>query len=85
MENLLGTGSRDVFADIGSGNDHLGLADVVVLEEDNLEQVTNILVVVDNGADSVDQVNNLLGHPVARSSLSTKDGDSGLELLPLLR
>ena len=74
-----------MLADVGSGDDHLGLADVVVLEEDDLEEITNILVVVDNGADSVDQVNDLLSHPVARGSLATEDGDSGLELLPLLR
>lgn len=74
-----------MLADIRSGNDHLGLADVVILEEDDLEQIANVLVIVDDGSDSVDQVNNLLGHPVARSSLATKDGNSGLELLPLLR
>lgn len=74
-----------MLAEIRRGNDHLGLADVVILEEDDLEQITNLLVVVDNGSNSVDQVYNLLGHPVARSSLATKDGDFGLELLPLLR
>lgn len=64
--------------------DNFGLADVVVLEEDDLEQVTNICVIVHNRSNRVDQVNNLLGHPVTRSSLSTKDGDTGLLLLSLL-
>ena len=35
--HLLSTGSRNVLADIRSRNDEFGLADIVVLEEDNLE------------------------------------------------
>lgn len=73
-----------MLAQVGGGDNHLGLADVVVLEEDDLEQVTNLLVLVDDSANVVDQVNDLLGHPVAGSSLSTKDGDARRHLLAVL-
>lgn len=74
-----------MLAEVGSGDDDLGLANIVVLDEDNFEQVTDLLVLVDDGSDVVDEVNNLLSHPVARCSLSTKDGNAGLLLLPLFR
>ncbi|GJC79271.1 hypothetical protein ColLi_02109 [Colletotrichum liriopes] len=82
--HLLGAGGGDVLAQVGSRNDHLGLADVVVLQEDDLEQIANVLVLVDDGTDIVDQMNDLLGHPVARRSLSAKDGDARRRLLAVL-
>lgn len=82
--NLLCSCSGNVLANVRRGDNHLGLADVVVFQEDNLEQVANVAVLVDNFAHSIDQVNDLLGHPVAGSSLATKDGDTWQLLLPLL-
>lgn len=80
----LSTGSRDVLRDVGGRNNDLCLRDIVVRDEDNLESIANIRVVVDNITNLVDQVNDGLGHPVTRSSLSTEDGDAGSELLTLL-
>ena len=73
-----------MFANVGRRNDDLCLADIVVLDEDTLEQIANIWIVVDDFPDAVDQVDDSLGHPVARSSLATEDGDARSELLLLL-
>lgn len=80
---LLSSGGRYVLAEVRGGDDDLGLANIVILDEDNLEEVTDLLVLVDDGSDVVDEVDNLLSHPVARCSLSTKDGNAGLLLLSL--
>lgn len=72
-----------MLADIAGGNDSLGLADVVVLDENDLEQIADVLVVVDDGADAVNQVNNGFSHPVARGGLPAEDGDSRGQLLAL--
>lgn len=72
-----------MFADVRSRADDFCLADIVVLEENNLEQVTNVGIVVHHGSHRVDEVDNLLGHPVSRGSLATKDGHAG-HLLPAL-
>lgn len=80
----LSTGSRDVLADIRGRADDLGFADVVVLDEDDLEQVTNIRVVVDHTANFTDEMDHSLGHPVARRSLATEDVDARGNLLALL-
>lgn len=50
----LGTSSRDMLADIRSGAQNLCLADIVVLDEDNLEQIADILVIIHNCTDLVD-------------------------------
>ena len=73
-----------MFRDIAGGSDNLGLANVVVCEEDDLEQVADIRVVVHDVSNLVDEMNDGLGHPVSWRSLSTEDGDSRSELLPLL-
>jgi hypothetical protein len=80
----LGTGSRDVLTDIRGRCDDLTLGNVVVLDEDDLQGITNLRVIVDNSANLVDKVNNALGHPVTRSSLATEDRNSRLHLLSLL-
>lgn len=59
--------------DIGSRDDDLSLGDVIVLNKDNLQQITNVLIVVDDSADTVDKVDDGLGHPVTRRSLASKD------------
>ena len=38
-----------MLAQVRGRDNHLGLADIVVLEEDDLEQVANLVVVVDDG------------------------------------
>jgi hypothetical protein len=72
-----------MLANIRSRHNDLGLADVVIRDEHNLQQITNILVVVDHIPNFVDEVNNRLGHPVAWCSLSSKDGNLGHHLLAL--
>jgi hypothetical protein len=73
-----------VLAQVRGRDNHLGLADIVVLEEDDLEQVANLVVVVDDGGDGVDEVDDLLGHPVARRRLAAKNGHARLLLFALL-
>ena len=82
--NLLSASSRDVLADVRSRDNDLSLANIVVLEKDDLEQVTNLLVIVDDGSNLVDQVNDLLSHPVPRRSLATEDGHPRELLLSFL-
>ena len=62
-----------MLADIRSRNDDFGFADVVVFHKNNLEKITDILVVVDDFANLVDQVDDGLSHPVSRSSFAAKD------------
>lgn len=80
----LGSGGGDVLADVAGWDDDLGLADVVVLDEDDFQEISNILVIVDNSTNAVDQVDDSLSHPVTRSSLATEDRDSRDLLLALL-
>lgn len=49
----------DMFTDVRSRTDDFGLADVVVLEEDHFEEITDIWVVVHDLPDLVDEVNDL--------------------------
>jgi hypothetical protein len=80
-----GTSSGDVLADVAGGADDLSLADIVVFQENDLQQVTNVLVAVDHFPDLVDEVNDRLRHPVSRSSLAAEYRHTGRELLPLFR
>lgn len=66
--------------DVTRWADDLGLADIVVLQEDDLEKIANVWVVVHNLSNLVDQVNDRLCHPVSGGSLSTKDGNARREL-----
>lgn len=52
--------SRYVLTNVTGWSDDLGLADIVILKEDDFEGVANVLVSVDNLADLVNQVNDLL-------------------------
>ena len=68
----------------GRGDD-LGLADVVVLNVNDLQQITNIFVVVDDFANAADKMNDSLGHPVAWSGFASEDRYSWCKFLALLR
>lgn len=50
-----------MFGYIASWSDDLSFADVVVFQKDDFEQVSDILVCIDNLADLVDEVNDGLG------------------------
>lgn len=80
-----GTSSGDVLADVAGRDDDLGFADIVVFQEDDLEQVSNIFVRVDDPADLVDQMDDGLCHPVSGRRLSTEDVDTRLDLLAIFR
>jgi len=49
-----------VLADVGCGSDDFTFGNIVVFDIDNLEQVTDIRIVVDNFADLVDEVDDSL-------------------------
>lgn len=74
-----------MFTEIRGRGDDLSLADVVVGQEDNLQEIANVLVVIHHRAHGVDQMNNLLRHPVAGRSLSSEDRDTRDNLLAFLR
>lgn len=68
----------------GRDND-LGLGHVVILNEDNLQEVTNIFIIVDNRTDVVDEVDDGLSHPISWRCLATKDGHPRRKFLALFR
>lgn len=74
-----------MLADIRGRAQNLRLADIVVLNENDLEEIADILVVIDNGTDLVDEVDDRLRHPVSWSGFATEDGDSGGHFLALFR
>ena len=67
----LSSGCRDLLREVGGRHDLLGQRDSVVLQEDELELVTDVGVVVDHLSHTVEQLDDLLGHVVARSSFAT--------------
>lgn len=70
-----------MLADVRSRANDLSLADIVVLEIDDLKQITDIFVAVYNLADLVDEMNDCFGHPISRSRFATEDGDTRSQLL----
>ena len=80
----LGSSSGDMLADVRGWADDLGLADVVVLQVDDLEQVTYVFVIIDDLADAVYKVDDGLGHPVAWRRLAAEDGHARRQLLALV-
>mmetsp|Transcript_40127 Transcript_40127/g.103876 ORF Transcript_40127/g.103876 Transcript_40127/m.103876 type:complete len:708 (-) Transcript_40127:720-2843(-) len=79
----LGAGRGDVLAQLRGRDDDLRQRDVVVRDEDKLEQVADVGVVVDLVADRADQLDDALGHLVARGRLAADDAHAGLDLLAL--
>ena len=73
-----------MLAEIRGGTDDLRLADIVILNEDDRQEITDFRVLVHHGRNLVDEVDDGLRHPVARSSLATNDGDARHHLLLLL-
>lgn len=63
-----------------SRDDDLGSTDVVVGQEDNLQEVTNVVVVVNLVRDGSDELDESLGVVVAGSGLTTDHDDTRLEL-----
>lgn len=74
-----------MLTDVTGRDDDLSLRDIVILQKDNLQEVANILIIVDDSANTVNEVDDSLGHPVSRCCLSTEDGHSRSKLLAFLR
>jgi hypothetical protein len=62
-----------VLTDVAGRADDFCLADIVVLDKNDLEQIANILVVVHDIANLVNEMDDGLCHPVSRRSLATED------------
>ena len=76
-------GGGDVLADVRSGGYDFRLADVVVFDVNDLQEVTDVLVIVDDFANAADQVDDRLSHPVAWSRLAAEDRHARCEFLTL--
>ena len=77
-------GCGNMFTDVACRNDDLGLADIVILQEDDLEKIANLLISIDDLADLVDEMDDGLRHPVPWRRLATKDTYARLGFLTLL-
>ena len=75
--------SRDVLADVRGRGDDFGFADIVVFNVDDLQKVTDVLVIVDDFANAANKVNDGLSHPVAWSGLPSEDRHTRSEFLTL--
>lgn len=73
-----------MLTNIAGRHDNLSLRDVIVFQENDLEKITDILILVDYSTHAVDQMNDSLSHPITRCSLSTKDRNTRCKLLALL-
>ena len=71
---------RDLLADLGRGNEGLGHADVVVLEEDEIDLLADARILLDVLADHAEQLDDALGHVVARGGLGAEDEGLGLQV-----
>ena len=64
---------RNLLGEVGSGIERLGVLDVVVREEDNLEAVGYGGIIVDDVGDGVYQLYDELCHEITRRGLSAED------------
>lgn len=76
-------GSRDMLANIRRWGDDLGFADIVIFDINDLQEITNVLIVVDDLADAADEMDDCLGHPVTWSGFAAEDRNPRCELLAL--
>ena len=74
-----------MLADVGGWDDDFCFADVVVFNVDDLEEVANVFIMVDDFANTADQMDDGLCHPVAWGSFATENRHAWLELLTLFR
>ena len=66
---------RNLFGQVGGGNDHFGEADIVVGQEHDLQPPGDDGIVVDDFGDVVDQLDDQLGVAIARRRLAGEDFD----------
>lgn len=56
----LSTRGGDMLTDVGGWYNDLTLADIVVFDENDFQEITNVGIVIDNIADFADQMNDCL-------------------------
>ena len=66
-------GQRDLLREVGGGVDALPERDVEVRQEHDLQTAGDVGIVVDDGRDVVDELDDELRHPVARRGLGPED------------
>lgn len=66
------TSSRDLFAKVSCRNNFLCQGDTVIFQVDNLQFIADDGIAVDHLTDWANQLNDLLGHMIARSSLNKR-------------
>ena len=74
-----------MLADVRGRGDNFGLANIVVFNVDDLQKVTDVLVIVNNFANAADKVDDSLSHPVAGSGLASEDRHTRCKFLTLFR
>ena len=72
-----------VLADVRGRGDDLGLAHIVVFNIDDLQEITDVFIIIDDLANAADKVNDSLSHPVAWSGLASKDRHARCKFLTL--
>ena len=73
-----------MLADIGGRDDNLGIGDIVVWVEDDLQLVADIRVVVHDVRDRGNQLNDHLSGVIARSRFPSDQNHPGDNLLALI-
>ena len=79
-----GARGRNLFGEVRGRDDLLGEGHAVVLEEHHLELALANRVGVDDGGDGVREADDLLGHPVTRSGLTTDHDGARHDFLAVL-
>ena len=74
-------GGRDLLGDVAGRDQPLGQGDGVVRQEDDPELAADVGVVVDHGADVVDQPDDELGEAVRRGGLAGEHGYPSISYL----
>lgn len=69
--------------DVASGNQQLGNRHRVIRKEVNFQVFLGIRIRVDNPSDIDDELDHQFGNIVSRSGLSSKEHDTGVNLLAL--
>ena len=80
-----GTGGRNLFGEVCCRDNLFGEGHAIVLEEHHLELALACRVSVDDGGDSVSKADDLLGHPVTRSGLTTDHDGARHDFLAVLQ
>ena len=67
------SGGGDLLADVGGGHDDFGERNAVVGDEDDFQAIFDASVIVDEIADAVDELDDLLGGPISGRCFARED------------